>query len=170
MSIASKFIKAAKRNSLNYSHGNTREKKAVQLGSKRKVWTWGSWTSRHQDASPSCLQLATKQTGEGRTLPARRGAAVTRGAAEPRFPSPRHTKLPVEQMCKPRVLPARPLARSCGTYRWVMAHSKLEVGLGMVSVWGELSQMPTCPLCLSFSQGISCWCSSPQHLEIKTIL
>lgn len=34
MSIASKFMKDARWNSLNYSHGSTHEKKAGQLGSK----------------------------------------------------------------------------------------------------------------------------------------
>lgn len=48
-----------------------------------KVWTWGSWKSRHQNVSPSCLQLATKHMGEEEdSLLAQSEAAVTQEAQQ----------------------------------------------------------------------------------------
>lgn len=64
-----------------------------------KVRTWGSWKSRHQNVGPSCLQLATKHMGEEKgSACSEWSSCYTRGAAVLRFPSPRHTNLPVKQM------------------------------------------------------------------------
>lgn len=135
-----------------------------------EVWTWGSWKSRHQNVSSSCLQLATKHVGEDSLL-AQSEAAVTQKAQQCWESQVQGTQTSLWSRCTimcPVCMP--PIAWSCGTYKWVTARCKLEMGLVMASIWWELSQMPMCLLCLSFSQGISSWYSSPRHLEIKIIL
>lgn len=64
-----------------------------------KVWTWGSWKSRHQNVSPSCLQLATKHMGEEEDSACSEwSSCYTRGTAVLRIPSSRHTNIPEKQM------------------------------------------------------------------------
>lgn len=168
MSIATKFMKATRWNSLNYSHGNIHERRMLEAECL-KVWTWGSWKSRHQNVSPSCLQLATKHKGKGEDS-AQSGAAVTQEAQQCWESQVQGTHSSLWSRCV-TTCPVRILH---WTELWHLQVSDCTLQAGgracHVSIWWELFQMPVCLLCLSFSQGISYWYSSPKHLEMKIIL
>lgn len=99
--------------------------------------------------------------GEGKLCLLRMKQLLHKRRSSAEDPKPKAQKPPCEADVQAGALPARPAAWSCGTYKWVIAHSRLK--------WG-LSWSPFDESCLSFSQGISYWYSSIKHLEIKIIL
>lgn len=101
MSIASRFMKATRWNNLNYSRGNTHEKKAVKPGSRLPESVNLRKLKKQASEFQSFMFAISNQTyGGGGELSGclEWSSCYTRDETVPRLPSSRHTHLPVKQM------------------------------------------------------------------------
>lgn len=82
-----------------------------------------------------------------------------RDAAVPSFPIPRHTSLLAQQVlnCVSCLYPPSSFPQNRGTYKWLITHCWLEVGLVMISIWQK-----SCLGC----QHISCLSLSAEVFDI----
>lgn len=150
MSIASKFMKVARWNSLNYSHGSTYEK-AVQLGSKlpesvnlRKL------KKRASECQSFMFAISNQTWGRGKTLLAWSEAAVTQEAQQCWESQVQGTQTSLWIRCTTMCPACVPCCMELWLLQVSVAHSKLKWGLSW-SAFDESCLRCQCISCVSLS-------------------